>query len=38
MIFYEYIDGLQAVLERIRCEQAENIMRAALLVADAIAR
>lgn len=38
MIFYEYIEELQKILERIKREQAENIKRAGLLVADAISR
>lgn len=36
MSFLEYIDGLQAVLERIKQEQARNIDKAGRLVADAL--
>jgi uncharacterized phosphosugar-binding protein len=38
MIFYEYINGLQAILERIKQEQVESIRQAGLLAADAISR
>jgi uncharacterized phosphosugar-binding protein len=34
--FLEYIDGLQAVLERIKREQARNIKQAGLFVAEAL--
>lgn len=34
--FLEYIDGLQAVLERIKREQADNIEKAGRLIADAL--
>jgi uncharacterized phosphosugar-binding protein len=37
MSFLKYIDGLQAVLERIKLEQANNIKQAGLLVAEALA-
>ncbi|MBA3355969.1 MAG: SIS domain-containing protein [Pyrinomonadaceae bacterium] len=36
MAFEAYIDGLQAVLERIKCEQGNNIQRAGRLVATAL--
>ncbi len=36
MLFLEYIDGLQAVLERIKHEQAGAIEKAGSLVADAL--
>src|SRR5215207_5608567 len=36
MTFSSYIDGLQAVLERIKREQAHNIALAGGLVADAL--
>jgi uncharacterized phosphosugar-binding protein len=35
--FLKYIDGLQAVLERIKIEQANNIKQAGLLVAETLA-
>jgi uncharacterized phosphosugar-binding protein len=35
--FLKYIDGLQAVLERIKLVQANNIKQAGLLVAEALA-
>ena len=38
MSFHRYIDGLQAILERITSEQAHNIKQAGLLVADALAQ
>lgn len=38
MIFYEYINGLQTILERIKREQAENIRQAGRLAAEAISR
>src|SRR5215208_974425 len=37
MVFYEYIDALQRILERIKNEQAGNIKRAGSIVADTIA-
>ena len=37
MEFPKYIEGLQAVLERIKGEQAANIRKAGLLVADSLA-
>jgi uncharacterized phosphosugar-binding protein len=37
MIFREYLSGLQAILERLKSEQAENIRQAGQLVAAAIA-
>ena len=37
MAFLQYIEGLQAVLDRIKGEQAANIERAGLLVADSLA-
>ena len=36
MSFVRYIDGLQAILERIKREQANNIRQAGLFVADAL--
>lgn len=36
MIFYEYIDGLRAILERIKHEQAGNIGQAGKILADSI--
>ena len=36
MTSLEYIDGLQAVLERIKREQRSNIEKAARLIADAL--
>src|SRR5688500_14134130 len=36
MIFHEYIDGLIAILERIRNEQADNIAHAGRIVADTL--
>jgi uncharacterized phosphosugar-binding protein len=38
MIFKNYIDGLQAVLERIKLEQEENIARAGKIVAESISQ
>mgnify|MGYP001770896200 FL=1 len=38
MIFYEYISRLQAILERIKQEQAEAIRQAGLLAGEAISR
>lgn len=37
MAFTEYIDGLQAVLNRIKCEQAVHIEQAGQMVADSLA-
>lgn len=37
MAFLEYIEGLQAVLDRVKREQAANIGKAGLLVADSLA-
>lgn len=36
MSFLEYIDGLQAVLERIKREQSDNIEKAGRLIADSL--
>ena len=37
MIFYEYIDGLQTILERIKGEQADNIKQAGQIIGEALA-
>ena len=37
MIFYDYIDGLLAILERIKREQAENIKRAGQIISESLA-
>ena len=37
MIFYEYIDGLQTILERIKREQADNIKQAGQIIGEALA-
>ena len=36
MVFAEYIDGLQRVLERIKTEQSENIRLGGMIVADSL--
>ncbi len=37
MIFYEYINGLRAILERIKGEQADNIKQAGQIIGEALA-